>query len=49
MSEFLSLVKEASGKWEVAPSYMVAVQKNSTMADQMIEEMTLKDWLKLCS
>lgn len=41
MSVFLSFVKEASGKWEVPPSYMAAVQKNSTMADGMIGGMTL--------
>lgn len=41
MSVLLSFVKEASGKWEVPPSYVVAVHKNSTMLDQMIEEMTL--------
>lgn len=41
VSIFLSFVKEASGKWEVPPSYMVEVKKNSTMSDQMIEEMTL--------
>lgn len=41
MSVSLSFVKEASGKWEVPPSCMVAVEKNSTMSDQMIEEMTL--------